>query len=94
MKKTAAITSTLLLFIAAISAFGSIDYDTTVIEKIKISNTEIPEGFMLGKIPGYAKKIFQANPWMMDTASIKKLSSRIYPGGNYNKIKHPCLILF
>ena len=41
---------------------------------------------MYGLIPEFAKKLLKSNPWYMDNTAIKKLSDKIYPGGNYTRI--------
>ena len=61
-------------------------YSTTIIEKIKLTIDEIPEGFMFGQVPDFAKGLLKNNPWNLDQDAIKKLTSRIYPGGEYSKI--------
>lgn len=57
-----------------------------IIDKIKLLKNDIPKGFIFGKIPDYAKKVFKRNPWVMDRNAIKKLATEIYPGGDYSKI--------
>ena len=55
-------------------------------DKIKLLNTDIPEGFIYGTVPKYARDLIKDNPWELDQASIKKLADQIYPGGDYSKI--------
>ncbi len=56
------------------------------INKIKFLKSDIPDGFIYGSVPQYAKKVLKKNPWEMDGTAIKKLANRIYPGGDYSKI--------
>ena len=42
---------------------------------------------MYGIIPDFAKKILHANPCYMDKTAIKRLTEKIYPGGDYNEVK-------
>jgi hypothetical protein len=41
---------------------------------------------MYGQIPGFAQSLLKSNPWTLDQAAIKKLTHRIYPGGEYSKV--------
>jgi len=66
--------------------YGSTEYSDNVIEKLKISTNEIPEGFMFGKVPDFAKRVLKDNPWLMDRDAIKFLTGRIYPGGDFNQV--------
>ena len=61
-------------------------YSSSIIEKIKPTATEIPEGYMFGQVPGFAQSLLKTNPWNLDQAAIKKLTNRIYPGGEYTKV--------
>ncbi len=65
---------------------GFSDFDTSKIESIKFSDTDIPSGFVYGKIPRFYKHILKGNPWMMDKTAIRKLAGRIYPGGDSSVI--------
>jgi len=56
------------------------------IDKIKILSSDIPAGFQVGKIPGFAKQVLKNNPWKLDHYAISKLAHRIYPGGEKNNI--------
>ncbi len=84
MKKL--ITITVICLVAATAAASIARYRVEVFSKIKLTDNDIPQGFMIGKIPPGVKKVLKANPWQMDRAAIKRLSRHIYPGGNYNKI--------
>ncbi|MGL4370683.1 MAG: hypothetical protein ACRCUT_13580, partial [Spirochaetota bacterium] len=58
------------------------NFQPNVIQQIRITETDIPEGFAYGQIPGFAKKVLQNNPWDMDRAAINKLTKQLYPGGD------------
>lgn len=61
-------------------------YSSSIIEKIKPTTGDIPEGYMFGQVPDFAKTLLKNNPWNLDQAAIKKMTNRIYPGGEYTKI--------
>lgn len=63
------------------------DPNLKIIEQIKISEKEIPDGFVYGKVPKFASKVLKNNPWVLDTPAIKKMTPRIYPGGDANSVK-------
>lgn len=69
-------------FISNLAAFsGQIE-----IEKIKLTDKDIPDGFRYGIIPDFASGLLKANPWVLDQNAMKKLTHRIYPGAEYAKI--------
>ena len=87
MKKTVFL-SVSFLFIVFISKSISLPQNgNTIIDKIKLSEDDIPKGYMYGIIPDFAKKILHANPCYMDKTAIKRLTEKIYPGGDYNEVK-------
>jgi len=86
MKKIAIILIFLLIPIFSFSNRSRNEFDTSIIENIKPTVSEIPPGYMFGKIPHTARKVFKGNPWLMDSKTVRKLSNRIYPGGNYRNI--------
>jgi hypothetical protein len=61
-------------------------YSSSIIEKIKPTTDEIPAGYMFGQVPEFARSLLKTNPWTLDQAAIKKLTNRIYPGGEYSKV--------
>lgn len=61
-------------------------YSSSIIEKVKPGNEDIPAGFVIGQIPGFAKNLLKSNPWNFDHTAIKKMTGRIYPGGEYTKV--------
>ncbi len=74
--------TTAVVFIGSSSAM----YSSSIIEKIKPTTEEIPEGYMFGQVPEFAQSLLKTNPWNLDQAAIKKLTNRIYPGGEYTKV--------
>jgi len=76
-----------LFFAVLIPALaGSSPFTSEAIQKVVLSDKEVPDGFIFGKIPPFAQKVLKGNPWMMDEKAIKKLADRIYPGGDARKI--------
>ncbi|MCP4761360.1 MAG: hypothetical protein GY870_06235 [archaeon] len=73
-----------LILLAQFSGLAS--NGSNVINKIKLIKSDIPDGFIYGKIPKFAKKVLKENPWEMDKDAIKKLAEKVYPGGDYSKI--------
>ena len=78
----------LAVFIIAIVGYstGKANFGRDIINNIKLTKADVPEGFVYGTIPDFANKVLKNNPWMMDKNAIKKLSERLYPGGDYKKI--------
>lgn len=86
MKKFIIAIMTMTLVALAFLQTGNTMYNEDTIEKIKIVDTDIPEGYMYGKIPRFAQNVLKNNPWNMDSAAIKFLAGRIYPGSDYTSI--------
>ncbi len=76
----------ILISIFTSSYANNANFKSNIINKIKLTNEDIPEGFVMGKIPKFARRVLKNNPWMLDNKAIKKLTNRIYPGGNYSMI--------
>lgn len=62
-------------------------YAETAIERIKITDSDVPEGFTYGQIPPFAKTVLLNNPWEMNRAAINKLTKNIYPNGDASAVK-------
>jgi hypothetical protein len=62
--------------------------DTTTFNTLRISSEDIPAGFMFGKIPQFAKKVFPENPCIVSTEGIQFLAGKLYPEGNPYNIKN------
>lgn len=86
MKRKALLLTTLSIFIFIFIASTKAMYSSSVIDKVKPGNTDIPSGFVIGQIPGFAKNLLKSNPWNFDHDAIRKMTGRIYPGGEYTKI--------
>jgi hypothetical protein len=86
MKKAILSACILLSFILITESQGSSQLKLNAIDSIKLTTSDIPEGFMYGKVPAPYQSTLKDNPWMMDRAAIKRLADKIYPGGDFNKI--------
>lgn len=86
MKKTVMSICLLLSLVLITELQGSSQLKTDVIDAVKITDSDIPEGYMYGKIPTPYQSTLKGNPWLMDRAAIKRLADKIYPGGDFNKI--------
>ncbi len=83
------ILSVIICFAAIGSAMSyGANFKVDVMEKIKINDSDIPEGFMYGSIPVFAQPVLKSNPWDMDRDAINRLSKNIYPDGNAANIKN------
>lgn len=58
------------------------DFNRSVIEQIKLTEQDIPTGFVLGKIPKFASAVFRSNPGYLDQGGIKKIAKHLYPNGS------------
>ena len=74
------------ILVFALPLKGISDYGADVIDRIRLSDSDVPEGYMYGKIPTFARKTLKGNPWMMDNNAIRRLTKRIYPEGNYTTV--------
>jgi len=63
-------------------------YQSSVIQKICITESDMPDGFMYGQIPGFAKSVLRNNPWEMDRTAINKLTKQLYPDGDAGSVKN------
>lgn len=86
MKKFITLFAFLVLIISVSNVTGLPEDGTSLIDKMRLSQEDIPDGFMYGLIPEFAKKVLKQNPWNMDRNAIKTLTDKIYPGGDYNQI--------
>jgi len=86
MKKPLVLTVAFILMLAALTGQAKPDCSTDIIEQIRPSVSDLPEGFMFGRIPGFAQKVLKGNPWLMDRRAMKRLASRIYPDGDFSKM--------
>lgn len=86
MKKITFLIIAAVTFTAVFIGSSTAMYSSSVIEKIKPTASEIPDGYMFGQVPEFARGLLKNNPWTLDQAAIKKLTNRIYPGGEYTKV--------
>ncbi len=82
----------LVIFIIALSSAGLFISNLKAlsgqasIESIRLTETEIPQGYRYGIIPDFASDLLKGNPWTLDQNAMKKMAPRIYPGAEYGKI--------
>ena len=78
----------ILMFVFAGSAYSvGAEFNNDMLEKVRIQAEDIPNGFIYGTIPDFAKTVLKNNPWNFDRSAINRLSKNIYPGGNADMIK-------
>ena len=86
MKRIIVCASVLFCFVIISASNGNTQLKSNVIDIVKPTSSDIPEGFMYGQVPEVYKKTLKGNPWMLDRAAIKRLADKVYPGGDANKI--------
>ena len=86
MKKHKSLVISLITILSVFISSTTAMYSSSIIEKLKPTSEEIPAGYMFGQVPGFAQNLLKTNPWSLDEAAIKKLTNRIYPGGEYSKV--------
>ncbi len=87
MKRVLSSSAFIVVLILAVPLSGLSEYGVDVFEKVRLMEQDIPEGYIFGKIPPFARKVLKGNPWMMDSQAIQRLTKMIYPDGNYAMIK-------
>ncbi len=75
-----------MLLLTIITYAHTGDLNRSVIDQIKITKEDIPSGFVMGKIPDFAKSTFRDNPCFLDRNGIKKIARHLYPDGSYGTI--------
>ncbi|MBP7584085.1 MAG: hypothetical protein KBA61_08645 [Spirochaetes bacterium] len=58
------------------------DFNRSIVEQIRLTDQDIPTGFIMGKIPGFAKEVFRDNPGYLSQAGIKRIAKHLYPNGS------------
>jgi hypothetical protein len=58
----------------------------SIVEKLSIKSSDIPKGFVIGKVPEGSKTVFKDNPGFLDKTGISKVTKEIYPNGDKNKV--------
>ncbi len=86
MKRRSFLIISLITIVSVFIGSTSAMYSSSIIEKIRPTNEEIPAGYMFGQVPEFAQSLLKNNPWNLDQAAIKKLTNRIYPGGEYSRV--------
>lgn len=87
MKKAIFCLSVLLTLVIVTASSGSSQLRPDAIDNIRLTDKDIPDGFIYGTVPPPYKKTLKNNPWTMDRDAIKRLADKIYPGGDYNRIE-------
>lgn len=77
----------LFCFISVSYGVPAAQASSNSLEQLQIEESDIPEGFMYGKIPDFFKDTLKNNPWVLDQKAIVKFTSNIYPNGNPESIK-------
>ncbi len=80
-----------LLIISIISIFfflnsSSAMYSNSVIDIIRPTESDIPEGYRFGIIPDFAKNMLKENPWSLDENALGRFAHRIYPDADNNRM--------
>lgn len=88
MKKIRTLTILLFLSICFFLSTSSAMYSNSVIDIVKLNDSDIPEGYRYGLIPDFAKDMLKDNPWNLDQNALKRFAPRIYPGADSRSITH------
>lgn len=76
----------ILLMLLFILPLAGAEYKGTIIDQIRLAGADIPQGFVYGNIPPFAKRVLRENPWKFDRAAINRLTREIYPDGDPGKV--------
>ncbi|MCU0843465.1 MAG: hypothetical protein MUC76_00890 [Spirochaetes bacterium] len=77
--------STILMLLLIMPVAGA-EYKGTVIDQIRPAVGDIPQGFVYGNIPPFARRVIRENPWKFDRPAIKRLTKEIYPDGDPGRV--------
>jgi len=69
-------------FVTSYSAPARGEYPAGIIDSVRLSEKDIPDGYIFGKIPEGVKPTLHDNPWKFDQAAITRLAPVIYPEGD------------
>lgn len=86
MKNRALPAITIMLSLFFILPLAGAEYRGNIIDQIRLAENEIPQGFVYGNIPPFAKRVLRENPWKFDRAAINRLTREIYPDGDAGKV--------
>lgn len=75
-----------IIIIFLLSSTGNTEYRSDIINSLRPTESDIPSGFVYGRVPQFYQRVLKNNPWMMDNAAIQKLAKNIYPDGDFRKI--------
>ena len=78
----------IFIFMIAVLLIGNTasTYNSSIIEKIRLTIDEIPAGYVFGQAPEKAKSLLKDNPWKFDQNAMKNFTNRIYPGADHRNI--------
>jgi len=88
MKKVKTLIILLLLSICFFLNSSAAMYSNSVIEIVKLNDSDIPEGYRYGIIPEFAKNMLKNNPWNLDQNAISRFAPRIYPDADNRSMAH------
>lgn len=74
------------LMLLLILPLAGAEYKGTIVDQIRLADTDIPQGFIYGNIPPFAKRVLKENPWKFDRSAINRLTREIYPDGDPAKV--------
>jgi hypothetical protein len=94
MKKIGKIVLSVFAAVFLMSGNMMAEFKPDAIEKLKPAQNDLPENFVFGTIPGFAKKVLKNNPWTLDDPAMKKMIGRIYPGGDYQNVSKVHMSIF
>ncbi len=82
----------LVIYVSVVMALGMAmgmvySDDNSLFLKLAIAPEDVPQGFIFGKVPNFAKKVFNGNPCIVNSDGIRFLASKLYPDGNAANIK-------
>ena len=82
MKKTRTLIILSFFSICFFLSSSAAMYSNSVIDIVKLNDSDIPEGYRYGIIPGFAKEMLKDNPWNLDQNALSRFAPRIYPGAD------------
>lgn len=87
MKKYVILFILLVSSIAVMPNDSGINYSQNAIDKIKLITSDIPDGFIFGEIPPFARDTITGNPVQLNRTSIGKLTKNLYPDGEASSVQ-------
>lgn len=77
-----------LMSIFLLVAHSSAEVGADIIDKIKLTDADIPADFAYGVLPDRVKRVLKGNPAQLDRAAIRKVikDMELYPGGDHTTV--------